>query len=53
LRLQGFNTSVSHRDDTLLDFDARALDPVVRASVHYFNTDDEVERFCGAVERFT
>jgi cysteine desulfurase / selenocysteine lyase len=53
LRLRGFNTSVSQRDDTLLDFDARALDRIVRASVHYFNTDEEVERFCTAVERFT
>jgi cysteine desulfurase / selenocysteine lyase len=52
LRLNGFNTSVSQRDDTLLDFDARGLDPIVRASVHYFNTDEEIERFCDAVERF-
>lgn len=53
LRLQGFNTSVSGRHDTLLDFDARALDRIVRASVHYFNTDEEVERLCRAVEGLT
>jgi selenocysteine lyase/cysteine desulfurase len=53
LRAEGFNTSVSTRDDTLVDFDARSLDRIVRASVHYFNTEDEVERFCDAVERLT
>ena len=50
LRAQAINVSVSKRDSTLLDMQARGLPALVRASVHYFNTEDEVERFCGALE---
>jgi selenocysteine lyase/cysteine desulfurase len=30
--------------------EARGLSSVVRASVHYYNNDDEVARFCAALE---
>lgn len=46
LRARGINTSVSAPSSTLLDARARRLPPLVRASVHYYNTDDEIERFC-------
>jgi len=50
LKKQHINVSVTTRGSTLLDMDARGLVSMVRASVHYFNSEDEVERFCGAVE---
>ena len=43
---QSVNVSVSLPEDTLLDTNERALDKIVRASVHYYNSEEEVERFC-------
>jgi len=43
------NTWITHNDMTRLDMDERALTVMVRASVHYYNTEDEVSRFCRAV----
>ncbi|MEJ2719329.1 MAG: aminotransferase class V-fold PLP-dependent enzyme, partial [Deltaproteobacteria bacterium] len=41
------NVSVSPANFTLLDMSNRGLDGgVVRASVHYYNSEDEVDRFC-------
>ena len=37
---------MSPRFGTRLDKKLSALDDLVRASVHYYNTDDEVDRFC-------
>ena len=36
--------NVTHRPSTLIDMAQRGLDSMVRASVHYFNTDDEIDR---------
>jgi cysteine desulfurase / selenocysteine lyase len=49
LRRAGINTSVSPPGYTRFDMDARGLPPLLRASVHYYNTEAEVERFCQAV----
>ena len=49
LAKQSINVSVSVRRYAQLDLGARELDALVRASVHYFNTEDEVERFANAV----
>jgi selenocysteine lyase/cysteine desulfurase len=46
--LAGFNVSVSHPSSTLLDAEARRLPSVVRASPHYYNTEDEISRFIEA-----
>ncbi len=43
------NVSVSGRSSTYLDMTARQLTEVVRASVHYFNSDDEIDQLCRAI----
>jgi selenocysteine lyase/cysteine desulfurase len=50
LAAKRINVSTSSNQSTLLDMTARQLDLVVRASVHYYNTDDEVDRFCAEIE---
>lgn len=50
LSQQRINVTVTQRRGTLLDMDARGLESAVRASVHYYNSEEEIERFCKAVE---
>ncbi len=50
LSAQAINVSVSPRNYTLLDMQARGLESLVRASLHYYNDEDEIDRFCGALE---
>lgn len=50
LSRQHINVSVTRRESTLLDMAARGLETMVRASVHYFNSEEEVERFCRTME---
>ncbi len=45
------NVSVTRRSSTLLDMEARGFDSLVRASVHYYNSEEEVERFCKTLAR--
>ena len=49
LRDQQVNVSVSHPVSAQLDLGHRELESVVRASVHYVNTDDELDRFAAMV----
>lgn len=49
LAARGINVSVSPAEYTLLDMASRSLPEVVRASVHYYNTEEEVDRFGEAV----
>ena len=47
---RGINVSVIGTLSAQIDFAERGLDELVRASVHYYNTDDEIERVVHAVE---
>jgi cysteine desulfurase/selenocysteine lyase len=44
------NVSVSLPEYTLLDMSARGLSALVRASVHYYNSEEEIGRFCRALK---
>lgn len=50
-RLKKYNieTSVTVMPYARLDLEERGLDELLRASVHYYNTEDEVSRFCEVV----
>ena len=47
---RGINTSVSDGSGTLVSFQQRGLTAVVRASVHYFNSENEVDYFVEQVK---
>lgn len=49
LAAQGINVSASAPSSTLLDAMARGLPTVVRASPHYYNTEDELGRLVAAI----
>ena len=53
LRQQRINVHASAPGSTLLDATARGLPDLVRASVHYYNTAQEVARFVAAVAALT
>lgn len=46
---EGINVSVSPVRYARLDLEPRGLKEIVRASVHYYNTEDEIKRFCKAL----
>ena len=50
LRQQGINISVIPPSSTRLDTEARHLSPLMRASPHYYNTRDEIDRFITALD---
>jgi selenocysteine lyase/cysteine desulfurase len=45
------NVSVSLEEYSRLDLSERKIEDLVRASVHYYNTEEEIDRFCVALER--
>jgi selenocysteine lyase/cysteine desulfurase len=49
LRAQRINVSVSTASSTRLDMDARGLSSLVRASAHYYNTEEEIRQLCEAI----
>ncbi len=46
LLARGVNVSSTTVYGTRLDMEARNLTAMVRASVHYYNSEEEIERFC-------
>lgn len=51
LASQHINVSVSIRSSTYLDMEARGLTNIVRASVHYYNTEEEVSQFIEYIKK--
>ncbi|MGF1611832.1 MAG: aminotransferase class V-fold PLP-dependent enzyme [Kiloniellales bacterium] len=51
LRARHINVSHSTPPSTLIDAEKRKLPDLIRASVHYYNTEDEIDRFCHALRR--
>jgi selenocysteine lyase/cysteine desulfurase len=49
LKATGFAVRTIERASARIDMEQRGLDELVRASVHYFNTEAEIERLCEAV----
>jgi cysteine desulfurase / selenocysteine lyase len=47
----GINTSVSRTPSSRLDFENRNLSAVVRASLHYYNTEQETEKLAEAITK--
>jgi cysteine desulfurase / selenocysteine lyase len=53
LRSLRINVNTAGRRGTPLDMAARRLNSVVRAAVHYYNTDDELERLIAAIRQLS
>ncbi len=50
---KGINVSLISKNGTLLDSELRELgDNMVRASVHYYNTESEIGRLCNSLKGF-
>jgi selenocysteine lyase/cysteine desulfurase len=49
LASQQINVTVTSLNSTRLDLEERNLESMVRASVHYYNSEAEIERFCQAI----
>lgn len=47
------NVSTSSKNSTLLDMQERNLTTLVRVSVHYFNTENEIDQFIDTLEDIT
>jgi len=51
LREKGVNISVTGRESAQIDLTKRGILELARASVHYFNTESEIDIFCDLVAR--
>lgn len=48
---EGINTVVAIKSGTLIDMDRRGLNAVLRVSVHYYNTNAEIDRFVALLNK--
>ena len=51
LAAERVNVSVMEAASAQLDFGLRGIDEAVRSSVHYYNSDEEIDRLVGSVRR--
>ena len=51
LAAKTINVAISRAGSSRLDFENRGIQEVVRASVHYYNTEREVQQLLDAVEQ--
>jgi selenocysteine lyase/cysteine desulfurase len=49
LRARGINTSAADRSAAVIDMDAKGAATLLRASPHYYNTSEEIERLAEAL----
>jgi cysteine desulfurase/selenocysteine lyase len=52
LQSNGIAVRITERSATRIDMEKRGLEEMVRASVHYYNTESEIERLCEAVRKY-
>ena len=50
LAARNVNVYVSRLEDTRLDLEERGLHRFLRASVHYYNSEEEIERLCALLD---
>lgn len=53
LARKNINVNTSSKSSTLLDMQKRNLEKIVRSSVHYYNTEEELDRFVKEVDQIT
>ena len=53
LRKRKINVSVAEASGTLLDMEERGIEKLIRASVHYYNSEEEIDIFCHAIKELT
>ncbi len=51
LKAKNINVSLAKKQSTLLDMKNRNLESLVRASVHYFNTEEEIAELVGVIRK--
>jgi selenocysteine lyase/cysteine desulfurase len=44
---KNINVNIGFAKSTLYYMNRKGLDGIVRASVHYYNTEEEIEKVCG------